>query len=110
MSTHEVGIWEALAEHETALWGVVLASMLADTVLTYHGIERGLIEGNPIARFGLERFGYVALGALKLFALGVGFLGRSVLPASYAAVVPLGLAIPWTIASLINAALLLAAT
>lgn len=110
MGAQETGVWEALGEHEAALWGLVLASMLADTVLTYYGIERGLTEGNPIARYGLEQFGYAALGALKLFAIGVGLLGRSVLPASHTAVVPLGLAIPWTIASLINATLIVTAT
>lgn len=110
MVTQEAVVWEALAEHEAPLWGLVVVSTVADTLLTYYGIERGLTEGNPIARFGLERFGYAALGALKLFALGVGLLGRSVLPASYGAVVPLGLAIPWTIASLINATLIVIAT
>lgn len=100
----------ALSRHEPALWGIVVLSMVADTVLTYYGVERGLVEGNPIARYGLEQFGYASLGALKLFALGVGLAGRAVLPAGYTAVVPLGLAIPWTIASLINVTLIVVAT
>lgn len=109
MSTHEVaGTWATLARHERALWGLVVVSLLADTALTYYGIERGLVEGNPVARFGLERFGYATLGALKLFALGVGLACRPLLPAGYTAIVPLGLAIPWTIASLINATLIVA--
>lgn len=66
----------------------------------------GSRRGNPIARFALERVGYVALGAFKLFALGVGLAGRAALPAEYTAIVPLGLAVPWTIASLINVALI----
>ncbi|MDL5363630.1 DUF5658 family protein [Halalkalicoccus sp. NIPERK01] len=106
MSTHEVGVWETLSGYESLLWGAAVVSMVADIVLTYHGIERGLVEGNPIARFALERVGYAALGALKLFALGVGLAGRAVLPTEYTAIVPLGLAVPWTIASLINAALI----
>jgi hypothetical protein len=110
MTTHETGIWRSLNEYEAALWGLVVASMLADTVLTYHGIERGLAEGNPIARFGLEQFGYGALGALKIFALAIGLVGRALLPEGYTAVVPLGLAIPWTIASVINATLIVTAT
>ena len=110
MTTHETGIWRSLNEYEAALWGLVILSMLADTVLTYYGIERGLAEGNPIARFGLEQFGYVALGVLKAFALAVGLVGRALLPEGYTAVVPLGLAIPWTVASIINATLIVTAT
>ncbi|MCL7417537.1 MAG: hypothetical protein M8354_06825 [Halalkalicoccus sp.] len=106
MATHEAGVWAALSRHEAALWGIVVLAMVADTALTYYGIERGLIEGNPVARVALERFGYAALGALKLLALGVGLAGRAVLPVGYTAIVPLGLAIPWTIASLVNAALI----
>lgn len=110
MPTQESRIWTTLGEYEAVLWGLVVFSMLADTLLTYYGIERGLTEGNPIARYGLEQFGYWALGALKLFALGVGLAGRNLLPDGYTAVVPLGLAIPWTVASLINATLIITAT
>lgn len=107
MSIREVDAWGVLSRHEPSFWGLVVASMIADTALTYYGIERGFVEGNPIARFALERAGYAALGALKLLALGVGLVGWTVLPAGYTVIVPLGLAIPWTIASLINAALIL---
>jgi hypothetical protein len=96
-------LWSALARREDALWAVVVASMIADLLLTYYGVENGLREANPVARAGLERFGYAALGALKLFALGVGLACRPLLPRAYTAVVPLGLAIPWIVASLINA-------
>ncbi|MEM4781851.1 MAG: hypothetical protein QXG03_09870, partial [Halalkalicoccus sp.] len=65
MVSRETGVWATINEHEAALWGLVVCSMVADTLLTYYGIERGLVEGNPIARAGLERFGYAALGALK---------------------------------------------
>lgn len=92
------------------LWGLVFLSVLANTVLTYHGIERGLVKENPIARFGLEQFGCATLGVLKLFVLGSGLLGRSLLPAGCTAVVPLGLAVPWTIASLTNATPIVMAT
>lgn len=106
MATHETGVWEALSGYESVLWGLVVLAMIADTALTYYGIERGFVEGNPVARLAFERFGYVALGALKLLALGVGLVGRAALPVGYTAIVPLGLAIPWTIASLVNAALI----
>lgn len=94
--------WSALSRRESVLWAVVAASMVADLLLTYYGIERGLTESNPFARAGLERFGYGALVALKLFALGVALACRPLLPREYAAVVPLSLAIPWMGATLIN--------
>ncbi len=106
MTIHGAGTWGKVSQHEPVLWGLVVVSMVVDTALTYYGLERGLVEGNPVARFGLERFGYVTLGALKILALGVGLVGRTVLPADYTPIVPLGLAIPWTIASLINAVLI----
>lgn len=99
----ETGLWASLSRREGLLWTVVVASMLADLTLTYYGIERGLAESNPVARVGLERFGYVVLGALKLLALGVGLACRPLLPRRYTAVVPLSLALPWLAASLINA-------
>lgn len=97
------GLWSALSRHEGALWGIVAASLVADLLLTYYGVENGLTESNPVARVGFERFGYAALGALKLFALGVGVACRPLLPRAYTAVVPIGLAIPWVAAALINA-------
>ncbi|ADJ15667.1 DUF5658 family protein [Halalkalicoccus jeotgali] len=106
MPIHEAGPWASLSRYEPLLWGLVVVSMVADTALTYYGIERGFVEGNPVARVALERFGYVALGALKLLALGVGLAGRTLLPAEYTAIVPLGLAIPWIVASLVNATLI----
>ncbi|MFC7006929.1 DUF5658 family protein [Halalkalicoccus salilacus] len=102
-STTETGFWAWLSRREGALWAVVVALMLADTLLTYYGIERGLAETNPVARAGLERFGYATLGALKLLALGVALACRPLLPRGYTAVVPLSLALPWFVASLINA-------
>jgi hypothetical protein len=96
------GVWASLSRHEGVLWAVVVASMVADLLLTYHGVENGLRESNPVANAALERFGHAALVALKLFAIGVGLACRPLLPREYVAVVPLGLAIPWVVASLIN--------
>lgn len=97
------GLWSVLARREDVLWAVVVVALVADLLLTYYGVENGLHEANPVARAGLERFGYAALGALKLFALAVGLACRPLLPREYTAIVPLGLAIPWVVASAINA-------
>lgn len=102
----ETGVWATLSDHEEALWALVVGAMLADVLLTYYGLERGFTESNPVARLALERIGYASLAVLKLVALAVGAAGRWALPPGYAVVVPLGLAIPWIIASLVNAALI----
>lgn len=98
----ESGFWATLARREVLLWVFVVVAMIADTLLTYYGLERGFVETNPVARLGLERFGYASLGLFKLLALGVGLACRPLLPRNYVAIVPLGLAIPWTVASLVN--------
>lgn len=101
-TVREAGFWSVLARHRAVLWAIVVVAMIADTLLTYYGLERGLTETNPVARLGLQRFGYASLGLLKGFALGVGLCCRPLLPRRYSTVVPLGLAIPWIAASVIN--------
>ncbi len=98
----ESRLWATLVRHETVLWVFVIVVMIADTLLTYYGLERGLVETNPVARLGLEQFGYASLGLFKILALGIGLACRPLLPQQYTPVVPLGLAIPWTVASFIN--------
>lgn len=100
-------IGRALAARERLLWTVALVALLADLVLTYYGLGRGFSEGNPIARVVMARFGFAALGVLKGLALAVGVAGWLVLPRRVQAVVPLALALPWTLAVLSNVVLLL---
>ena len=92
---------------ERYLWWLVLLSLTLDIALTYHGVNRGLTEANPIVRLAMERVGtVVALLSLKGFAVVVGCVGWSILPRKYRGIVPLGMALPWTIASLLNLSLL----
>lgn len=92
---------------ERALWLAVAVALVADVATTYYGLERGLVEGNPVARAALGSLGYAGLGLLKLLALGVAAGCRTALPCRYGAVVPGALAGTWGLAAGANLLLLL---
>ncbi|WP_435066977.1 DUF5658 family protein [Haloplanus sp. C73] len=93
-----------LTDHETRLWGVVVATCLADIVLTTYGLRLGLAEGNPLAAALVGRIGAVpALALLKTGAVGVAVTGWAVVPDDYRALIPAGIALPWVVASAANA-------
>lgn len=97
---------ERLAGFERELWALALLALAGDVVLTLYGLEQGLTEANPVARAAVARYGYVALLGLKGAALGVGVLGWLALPRRYGVVIPLALALPWTVAVVVNAVML----
>lgn len=92
-----------LAGVERELWMLALLGLVGDLALTVYGLERGLTEANPVARAALAAHGYPALAAMKAGAVAVGVGGWLVLPRRHRAVVPLALALPWTLAVLVNA-------
>lgn len=92
-----------LADYETHLWGVVLATCLADVVLTAYGLRLGLMEGNPLAATLVGRLGALpALALLKTGAVGVAVTGWAAVPDDYRALIPAGIALPWVVASAAN--------
>ncbi|WP_331232456.1 DUF5658 family protein [Natronorarus salvus] len=99
--------YRTLARHERALWAVVVLAAIADILLTYHGLQIGLTEANPVARGAIEGYGYWTMVALKGGALTIGVACWAVLPDRFSPVIPLGLAIPWVVASAINLTLIL---
>jgi predicted anti-sigma-YlaC factor YlaD len=77
---------------------------VADIVLTHHGLAGGATELNPVAGALMATIGTLpAMTALKGAALLVGVVAWTVIPTRHRGLVPLGLAVPWTIASLVNA-------
>lgn len=98
--------WAALARNERTLWAAALIAGLSDVLLTYYGLENGLIERNPIGRAAILRAGYEGMVVVKALAVGVGLAWLPVLPDRYTVVVPLCLALPWAIAATINGALI----
>ncbi len=87
---------------ERVLWGVVALSLIGDVVTTVVGLHFGLAEANPIARGAVDGWGVVGLFALKAGAVGIGLCCRPLLEPAYRPIVPAGLAIPWTVATVAN--------
>ncbi|EFW90300.1 hypothetical protein ZOD2009_19623 [Haladaptatus paucihalophilus DX253] len=97
--------WFDFGGIERLLWAVVILALVGDLLTTYAGLQAGLTESNPVARHALGQFGFLSLVGLKAFALGVGFVGRTLIPREYVALVPAGLALPWLFAVVVNLSL-----
>ena len=98
---------DELAAVERELWLVVAVTLIVDVWLTHIGLQHGLHEGNPVMRAAIETFGIAVLGLTKIAVLGLAGLTRQLLNDQRGVVVPLGLALPWVAAVVINAALLI---
>lgn len=98
-------LWWASA-NERGLWAAVVATAVADIVLTVHGLQLGLREMNPLVRRGLALAGIPALAVLKALALGIGVCCTRLLPDRHTGIVPLALLGPTVAAVTVNTILL----
>ncbi|WP_336339027.1 DUF5658 family protein [Haloarcula brevis] len=98
---------DELAGVERELWLVVAVTLVVDVWLTHVGLQHGLQEGNPVMRAAIETFGFAVLGLTKVAALGLAGVTRRLLSDRRGVVVPLGIALPWAGAVVVNATLLL---
>ena len=92
---------------ESVLWVVAIATMLLDVGLTDYGLAMGLSEVNPLGRAALAAFGSAGLLLAKLPVLALAVVGWWVLPDAERWAVPLGLAVPWGLATVLNVSMLL---
>lgn len=97
--------WFDFGTAERFLWAVVVVVLIGDLFTTYLGLRTGFTETNPVARSALDRYGFLSLVGLKAFGVAVGFVCRTLVPRQYVALVPAGLALPWTFAVLVNLSL-----
>lgn len=93
------------AEH--ALWTVAVVAMLLDVGLTGYGLSAGLSEVNPIGRMALAALGPPGLLLAKLPVLALALAGWRVLPDTERWAVPVGLALPWSAAVVLNLSVIL---
>jgi hypothetical protein len=92
----------------TLLWGLVAVSFVLDIGLTYHGLEIGLKESNPIARSFFAVFGVIeSMVLMKGVVVGMALVAWVSVPDRYRPVIPIGVALPWLVASAINISLIL---
>lgn len=94
-----------LSEVEDWLWLIVLATLTLDIWLTYTGLQRGLAEGNPLLGPAMEAAGFAVLGLTKAVVLGFAGFYRELRP-ELGPVIPLGLALPWLAAVVVNGILI----
>lgn len=84
------------------LWQLTLFFAVADIVLTWHGLNIGLPESNPLALTLLAEHGFGSLVALKAAVLFASYGFAKVLPVVCRGVVPACLVLVWGIATAIN--------
>ncbi|ELZ98978.1 hypothetical protein C440_01440 [Haloferax mucosum ATCC BAA-1512] len=94
-----------------ALWGVTMLAFALDVLTTLYGLGQGLTELNPVVLALMPTLGAVgSLLFLKLVVVAVAVGAWTTLPARYRASIPIGVAVPWGVAGLMNVQLILATT
>lgn len=94
---------------ETELWIVLAIFLVLDVLLTMLGTSLGLVEGNPVARMAMHRFGGGGLVLLKVVALSIALIGCARIEDQFRPVIPLSISIIWGLAVGVNTLLILAA-
>jgi len=100
-----LSVSDALSGHGPKLWWLVGFTLVTDVALTLYGMSLNLVEMNPLAAFAIAEYGLAGMVGLKTLALAVAVAGWAVLPVTYARFVPLLVALPWGVASTVNAVL-----
>ena len=96
------------------LWALAGVAAVADLFTTAAGLHRGFVESNPVGVFALDVVGFAGLLAIKLAVIAGAILFCGVLrslpdaiaPDVVLSVVPLSLAVVWSIAAIWNGMLL----
>jgi hypothetical protein len=96
----------ALGTRDRATWALAVCFLFLDLVTTWYGLQLGLRESNQVALMVLSQYGYLGLASVKGIALGIAFVGWSILPAAWRIVAPTCLAVPWGLASGYNTLLI----
>jgi hypothetical protein len=95
----------ALDTVERPLWVAALVLAGLDVLLTVHGLQAGLVEGNPFVAMLLAEIGVLAFVLVKGGALGLAASVRWARP-RWGPWLALGLALPWLVAVAVNGVLL----
>jgi len=93
---------------EPELWALLFVMMVLDVILTIYGLQLGLVEGNPIARAAIDRFGAFGLVSLKGLSIAIAIVGWARVERRFRGLVPLGISLVWGFAVAVNALLIVA--
>jgi hypothetical protein len=97
-----------LASTDVWLWGLVAVGFVLDIALTYHGLGLGLEERNPIVRRLFAVLGVLeTMVLMKALVVAMALIAWVSIPDRYRPVIPLGVSLPWLVASAINLSLIL---
>lgn len=99
-------IAEPMGTSDRTIWVLAVCFLFLDLLTTWYGLQLGLRESNQVAVMVLSQYGYLGLASVKGVALGIAFVGWSILPASSRIVAPICLAVPWGLASGYNTILI----
>lgn len=80
----------------------MIFSMLSDVAVTAFGLSRGFAEANPVAVDAVETAGIGGLIVLKISVVVFAVACWKALPNRYGYPIPLALATPWLLATLVN--------
>lgn len=97
---------EPVGTRDRAIWALAVCFLFLDMLTTWYGLQLGLRESNQVAVMLLSKFGYPGLASIKVIALGIAFVGWSILPVSSRIVAPICLVVPWGLASGYNTILI----
>lgn len=105
-SPSRIRLQRALPESDAVLWTVVVIASAFDVVTTIVGLDRGLTEGNAVARAFIEAYGTPGIGLLKFGALVLVVCCWVLLPDRYGTAVLQGMAVVSVVVVALNAATL----
>ncbi|SEK71670.1 hypothetical protein [Haloferax larsenii] len=101
-------LFSRVVSDDSHLWLVTLLALVLDVATTMFGLSLGLSELNPVVLALMPQFG--ALGTLLLLKSVVLLISGTMwvfLPVRYRGAIPIGVAVPWGVAGLMNAQLIL---
>ena len=98
---------DPVTRFNAAFWGLAILAGTSDVLLTYYGLQFGLIELNPVVRWSVVVFGSGALPVLKVGALLLALVGWLAVERVYKPLIPLILGVPWCAAAIVNVSLFL---
>ena len=97
-----------LGSTDAWLWTLVAVGFVLDIGLTYHGLGLGLEESNPIVRRMFAIVGVLeTMVLMKSFVVAMAVTAWVSIPEQYRVVIPIGVSLPWLVASAINLSLIL---